>query len=406
MKAILGYQEVAEIVEEGYPTITKGSTEAQKALYIENKKKNCKATVLIHQCVDDAHFEKIAGAATSRETWKIWEKCNEGAEQLKKEKLQTTRRQCELMQMENNEKIADFFNRIITHTNVMKNCDEKISNQTIVEKIPRTLNPKFNHIVVAIEESKKLEEITVEELQGSLESHEERLIERETTKPGDHQTLQAHTSKRVGNNSKECVATPSSIDHMGNQSHNDYQAHMAKEENEVDSEEQPLMLMMITDSESHNNETRYRDSGYTNHMIGHRDWLVNFDAMKKSKVRFADNRVIQAEGAGNVAIRRLDGRQAMITDVLYVPGMKSNLISMGQPLEKGFSMKMSNGSLEVYDTTKKMIMKAPLARNRTFKVNLNTIEPQCFSAVTLSDDSWLWHLRLGHLNFKDLSLLR
>ena len=111
--------------------------------------------------------------------------------------------------------------------------------------------------------------------------------------------------------------------------------------------------------------------------------------MKKSKVRFADNRVIQAEGVGNVAIRRLDGRQAMITNVLYVPGMKSNLISMGQLLEKGFSMKMSNGSLEVYDTTKEMIMKVPLGKNRTFKVNLNTIEPQCLSVVTLSDDSWL-----------------
>ncbi|KAJ1443272.1 Retrovirus-related Pol polyprotein from transposon TNT 1-94 [Sesbania bispinosa] len=111
---------------------------------------------------------------------------------------------------------------------------------------------------------------------------------------------------------------------------------MAKEENEADSEEQPLMLMMITNSESHNNETWYIDSGCSNHMTGHRGWLVNFDAMKKSTVRFAGNRVIQAEGAGNVAVRRLDGRQAMITDVLFVPGMKSNLISMGQLLEKGF----------------------------------------------------------------------
>ena len=104
--------------------------------------------------------------------------------------------------MENNEKIVDFFNRIITHTNAMKNYGEKISNQTIVEKILRTLNPKFDHIVVTIEESKKIGEITIEELQGSLEAHEQRLIERKTEKPGDHQALQAHTSKKVGNNSK------------------------------------------------------------------------------------------------------------------------------------------------------------------------------------------------------------
>ncbi|KHN47134.1 hypothetical protein glysoja_022435, partial [Glycine soja] len=60
----------------------------------------------------------------------------------------------------------------------MKNCGETISNQIIVEKIMRTLNPKFNNIVVAIEESKKLEELKVEELQGSLEAHEQRLVER------------------------------------------------------------------------------------------------------------------------------------------------------------------------------------------------------------------------------------
>jgi len=67
---------------------------------------------------------------------------------------------------------------------------------------------------------------------------------------------------------------------------------MAKEENEENPEEQPLMLMMITNSESHNNEIWYIDSGCSNHMTGHCDWLVNFDARKKSIVRFADNRVI------------------------------------------------------------------------------------------------------------------
>ena len=151
---------------------------------------------MIHQCVDDAYFEKIIGAVTSQEAWKILEKCNERVEQLKKVKLETMSCQYELMQMENNEKIVDFFNRVITHTNAMKNCGEKISNQTIIEKILRTLNPKFDHIVVAIEESKKIGEITIEELQGSLEAHEQRLIERKTEKPGDHQALQAHTLKR------------------------------------------------------------------------------------------------------------------------------------------------------------------------------------------------------------------
>lgn len=82
--------------------------------------------------------------------------------------------------MESNEKIAQFFNRIISHTNAMKACGEIVSDQSIVEKILRTLTPNFDHIVVAIEESRKLDELKVEDLQGSLEAHEQRLMERST----------------------------------------------------------------------------------------------------------------------------------------------------------------------------------------------------------------------------------
>jgi len=47
-----------------------------------------------------------------------------------------------------------------------------MEDSRIVEKVLRTLTPRFNHIVVAIEESKDLESMIVEELQNSLEAHE------------------------------------------------------------------------------------------------------------------------------------------------------------------------------------------------------------------------------------------
>ncbi|XP_019432576.1 PREDICTED: uncharacterized protein LOC109339571 [Lupinus angustifolius] len=165
-------------------------------MHKENKKKDCKAMFLLHQCVEEAHFEKLSGAENSKEAWLILEACNQGAEQLKKVRLQTLRRQYELMQMESNERVAQFFNKVITHTNAMKACGEKISDQSIIEKILRTLTPKFDHIVVAIEESKKIEEMKVQDLQGSLEAHEQRLIERSNERPVD-QALQAQfTDKR------------------------------------------------------------------------------------------------------------------------------------------------------------------------------------------------------------------
>jgi len=100
MKAILDYQDVMDIVEEGYPSLLEGAMKAQKAIHKENKKRDYKAMCLLHPCVDTPHFEKIAGVTTSKEAWDILEKGNVGANQLKKVKLETMRRQYELMQME------------------------------------------------------------------------------------------------------------------------------------------------------------------------------------------------------------------------------------------------------------------------------------------------------------------
>jgi gag-polypeptide of LTR copia-type len=44
----------------------------------------------------------------------------------------------------------------------------------VVEKILRSLTENFENVVCAIEESKNLEEMTVDDLAGSLETHEQR----------------------------------------------------------------------------------------------------------------------------------------------------------------------------------------------------------------------------------------
>ncbi|KAE9585742.1 hypothetical protein Lalb_Chr24g0394511 [Lupinus albus] len=106
--------------------------------------------------------------------------------------LQTMRRQYELMQMEEGERISEFFTRIITQTNAMKACGEKTEDATIVEKILRAVAPKFDHVVVAIEESGKLDKMKVVDLQGSVEAHEQRLNKRGVER-SSHQALHVQT---------------------------------------------------------------------------------------------------------------------------------------------------------------------------------------------------------------------
>ena len=76
MKAILGSQDVSDIVEQGLSALPDGATEEQKAAHKENKMKNCKSKV----CVDEAHLQKISTATSSQEAWKILERGNVGVE--------------------------------------------------------------------------------------------------------------------------------------------------------------------------------------------------------------------------------------------------------------------------------------------------------------------------------------
>ncbi|RDY14489.1 hypothetical protein CR513_00446, partial [Mucuna pruriens] len=50
--------------------------------------------------------------------------------------------------------------------------------------------------------------------------------------------------------------------------------------------------------------------------------------------------------------------------------MKTNLLSLGQLLEKGYVMNMEHNMMKVYDNMRKLILKAPLLKNRTFKIGI------------------------------------
>lgn len=53
----------------------------------------------------------------------------------------------------------------------MKSCGDKINELQKVDKVLRALSVKFDHIVVAIEESNYLTKMNLEELQEPLDAH-------------------------------------------------------------------------------------------------------------------------------------------------------------------------------------------------------------------------------------------
>ncbi|KAK4269386.1 hypothetical protein QN277_022549 [Acacia crassicarpa] len=176
IKALLGSQDVWEMVEKGYNESQEGATlsQAQRDSLKDSRKREKKALYLIYQGLDEDAFEKISEATTVKEAWEKLQTSYKGAEPIKKVRLQTLRSEFETLHMKDAKSISDYFSRVLAVTNQLKRNGEKIDDVKIMEKILQSLDSKFNHIVTIIEETKNLEAMTIEQLLGSLQAYEEK----------------------------------------------------------------------------------------------------------------------------------------------------------------------------------------------------------------------------------------
>ena len=69
-------------------------------------------------------------------------------------------------------------------------------------------------------------------------------------------------------------------------------------------------------------------------MCGRRSLFVELNESVSGNVSFGDDTKISVKGKGNILIRAKDGSHQLISNVYYVPNMKSNILSLGQLLEK------------------------------------------------------------------------
>ncbi|XP_073227057.1 uncharacterized protein [Cicer arietinum] len=274
--------------------------------------------------VDSNNFERITKVSTSKEAWDVLVKYYTGGEKTKKIKLQMLRRKYKLLQMKNNENVIDYCNRVQTITNQMKANREVMTEVVIIEKILRTLTQRYDHIVVAIEESKNLDTMKMDDLQSSLEAHELRISEKSNQdgvknkwkgkskwhqkhdqdeeaggsrsqqnsdnkskkpfgkKKFDKMRFQCHNCQKYGHFADEC--------RLKKVQRNDGEAQLAQVDN-FDSYE--VLLMSSTSMEDDCPGIWYLDTGCSNHMTSHKDWFVNIDEKVEREIRFADNNTVR-----------------------------------------------------------------------------------------------------------------
>ena len=124
----------------------------------------------------------------------------------------------------------------------------------------------------------------------------------------------------------------------------------------------------------------------------------------RGNVAFRDEAKVAVKGRGNILIRLKNGEHRFISNVYYVSNMKSNILSLGQLLEKGYDIRLKDNNLSIRDSGSNLISKVPMSINRMFMLNIQNNLAKCLKAC-YKDTTWLWHLRFGHLNFRGLQLL-
>lgn len=169
-----------EIVEQGFETPVKKEGDdalsvAQKLTLEENIAKDAKALGLIQSAVSDDIFPRIALQETAKDAWTILQNEFRGDKKVRSVRLQALRRDFEYMRMQDDESLSGYISTLLELVNQMKSYGETISDQRIVQKLLISLTRDYDSIAEVIEETKDTETIGVQEVIGSLKSHEQRL---------------------------------------------------------------------------------------------------------------------------------------------------------------------------------------------------------------------------------------
>ncbi|KAD5802989.1 hypothetical protein E3N88_14349 [Mikania micrantha] len=102
--------------------------------------------------------------------------------------------------MKEDEAVGDYFSKVMTIVSQRRSYGEQVTDQTVVEKILRSLTPKYDYIVPLIEVSNDLSRLAPVKLMGSLQSHEARINSRagNQTEKTEEQALQVFQESSRG----------------------------------------------------------------------------------------------------------------------------------------------------------------------------------------------------------------
>ncbi|KAL8119266.1 hypothetical protein AgCh_016693 [Apium graveolens] len=423
-----------------------------------------KALAVIYQGIPENVLLGIAGKTTSKEAWNAIKTMSLGAGKVKAAKSQMLKGEFEALSMKETDSLDDFYLKLHGLVINIRALGESMEESYVVKKLLRAVPMKFLHIASAIEQFGKLEEMYVEEVVGSLKAHEERvrgqpepsqgylLMTEEEWKRKENPEGQLmltreewmRRSSREGaqggeNRGKEIVRgvhDRRKVRCFNCQTYGHFtvacrkpwkEKEMSREVNlsqiqgdelallvaEIDKNETKKMLLKeetvvpklrASGEELRQSQVWYLDNGASNHMTGQEGKFKTLDESVRGQIKFGDGSMVCIKGKGTISFKCKNGEEKVLRDVYYIPSLCNNIISWGQLSEEGNKIVLEGDYLWIHEKCGRFSIKVKKAENRLYKISLEENNPLCLMSKS-EEEMWLWHARLGHVNFHALELM-
>jgi hypothetical protein len=171
-----------------------------------------------------------------------------------------------------------------------------------------------------------------------------------------------------------------------------------------------MFISCQINKEDHNKDLSLLDSGCNNHMIGNKKLFSSIDCFIQSKITLGDDYHVKPLGKGVLLVLTKKNEKKEIIDVFYVPNLRHNLIIIGQLSQNGYDVKFKDSTCTILDKppSRRLVAKVQITKNIMFQLNMRNVNMSQSYAQNVSsiDETWLWHIRYGHLPFKSLRLLQ
>eukprot|EP00253_Pinus_taeda_P034859 PITA_34859 len=140
----------------------------------------------------------------------------------------------------------------------------------------------------------------------------------------------------------------------------------------------------------------HTDSGCSKNMTGDKEKPESYSSLEKErKVSFGNDTPALIKGKGSVLLKE----KIKARNVMYVDGLKHNLLSVSQMCDQGNEVVFqSNGCIvRELDTGETMIKEIRTPNNLYI---LKGGKQQCY--LSKNDEHWIWYRGLGHLSFPQI----